>query len=92
MITYQEELFTPSRDNTFKQLEQQEIQQQIESALLGLSEMQRAAFVLRHYEGQDLQSIADTLGCERGSVKTHLYRAVVILRTKLASLKENCSR
>ena len=52
MITYQEELFTPSRDNTFKQLEQQEIQQQIESALLGLSEMQRAAFVLRHYEGR----------------------------------------
>jgi RNA polymerase sigma-70 factor (ECF subfamily) len=71
-----------------EQAEQMEIQERIEHALLGLTETQRAAFILRHFEGQDLKDIAATLGCETGTVKTHLYRAVQVLRKSLSSLKE----
>jgi RNA polymerase sigma-70 factor (ECF subfamily) len=63
-------------------------QQQIESALASLSLAQRAAFVLRHYEGESIDAIAEHLNCNRGTVRTHLYRAIKALRTKLAALKE----
>lgn len=48
-----------------------------------VSAIQRAAFVMRHMEGESLQTIATALGCSEGTVKTHIHRAVMALRKAL---------
>lgn len=48
-----------------------------------LSRQQRAVFMLRFVEEMELQEIASVLGLQVGSVKTHLFRAVQTVRTKL---------
>ena len=57
-------------------------------ALLGpameeLSEMERAAFVMRHYDGRSIDEISKTLGVERGAAKHSVFRAVQKLRRAL---------
>jgi RNA polymerase sigma-70 factor (sigma-E family) len=49
-------------------------------ALARLSYPQRAALVLRYYEGMREREIADALGCPPGTVKSHLYRGLEQLR------------
>ncbi|MBW2451422.1 MAG: RNA polymerase sigma factor, partial [Deltaproteobacteria bacterium] len=53
---------------------------QLQQFLKQLSPRQQAVFVLRHYEGLSLDEIADHLGLETGTVKSHLHRAVSHLR------------
>ncbi|MDP8246161.1 MAG: RNA polymerase sigma factor [Candidatus Hinthialibacter antarcticus] len=58
-------------------------------ACLGLlSEAQRAAFTLRHYEGAAYAEIAQALQCSEGTVKTHIHRAARVLRKALAPYQE----
>jgi RNA polymerase sigma-70 factor, ECF subfamily len=52
-----------------------------------LSQQQRAVFVLRFVEEMELNEIASVLGLQVGSVKTHLFRAVQAVRTKLRDLR-----
>jgi len=52
-----------------------------------LSQQQRAVFLLRFVEEMDLNEIASALGLQVGSVKTHLFRAVQTVRTKLRNLR-----
>ncbi len=56
------------------------------AALRKLSERQRSVFVLRHYEDLSLEEIARLLGLDVGTVKAHLARALVKLRTELRDL------
>jgi RNA polymerase sigma factor (sigma-70 family) len=49
-------------------------------ALAGLSYPQRAALVLRYYEGLGEREIASLLGCRPGTVKSHLHRGIAPLR------------
>lgn len=65
-----------------------EIEARIQKALPVLSESQRSVFVLRHYQGLQLNEIADELGCTVGSVKVHLFRALKKLREQLKDLHE----
>lgn len=59
------------------------------SACLGLlSETQRAAFTLRHYEGAAYAEIAQALKCSEGTIKTHIHRAARVLRKALAPYQE----
>ncbi len=58
----------------------------IADALERLSEKQKAAFVLRHYEGLDFEEIAAALGIDTGTAKTHLKRAFEKLRKELEDL------
>lgn len=44
---------------------------------------QRAAFMLRYVEEQSLEEIAAALGCEVGTVKSHLARAVAAVRREV---------
>jgi RNA polymerase sigma-70 factor (ECF subfamily) len=58
------------------------------TAILGvafdeLSEMERAAFVLRHYEGLSIEEISATLGVQPGAAKHSVFRAVQKLRRAL---------
>lgn len=55
----------------------------LEPALKRLSEMERAAFVLRHYEGCDIEEIARTLGVHSNAAKHSVFRAVQKLRRAL---------
>ena len=52
-------------------------------ALGELSEMERAAFVLRHYEGVSIEEIASTLGVAPGAARHTVFRAVQKLRRAL---------
>ena len=64
-----------------------EIDARVREAMTKLSESQRTAFVLRHYEGLTMNEIAPVLGCSVGSVKVHLFRALRRLRAQLGDLE-----
>lgn len=52
-----------------------------------LSATERAAFVLRHWEGQGLNEIAQTLSMNSGQCKQAIFRAVRKLRGALESVR-----
>lgn len=60
-----------------------QIGERLEPALAQLSEMERAAFVLRHYEGLGIEQISETLGVQPGAAKHSVFRAVQKLRRAL---------
>jgi RNA polymerase sigma-70 factor (ECF subfamily) len=60
----------------------------LEPAMASLSEIERAAFVLRHYEGCDIEQIALTLGVRPGAAKHSVFRAVQKLRKAMQPLRE----
>jgi len=53
------------------------------SAVRNLSERQRMVFLLRFVEEMQLQEIAAVTGMKEGTVKSHLFRALQIVRAKL---------
>lgn len=63
--------------------ESEQIAGLLEPALKRLTEMERAAFVLRHYEGCGIEEIARTLGVESNAAKHSVFRAVQKLRRAL---------
>ena len=63
-----------------------EIRQRTEAALADLSPSERAAFVLRHYEGRSIAEISSTLGKRDNATKQSIFRAVRKLRIALAPL------
>ena len=60
-----------------------ELAEQLQPALAELSEMERTAFVLRHYEGCDIDQIACMLGVRPNAAKQTVFRAVQKLRRAL---------
>lgn len=71
---------TPSPE---RQARSRQINELLEPALERLSEMERAAFVLRHYDGCDIEEIARTLGVQANAAKHSVFRAVQKLRRAL---------
>lgn len=61
----------------------------IEQLLHTLPEQQRAVVLLRYQEDLDPQQIAQTLGMPLATVRSHLHRAIQLLRSKAGqTLKE----
>ena len=60
-----------------------QLRQHVEAAMGGLTELERAAFVLRHFEGLSLEEIGGALGISMNSVKQGIFRAVQKMRTAL---------
>jgi RNA polymerase sigma-70 factor (ECF subfamily) len=52
-------------------------------AMQALSEDQKAAIILKEYQGLTFQEIADLLGCPLSTVKTRLYQGLTVLRREL---------
>jgi RNA polymerase sigma-70 factor (ECF subfamily) len=59
----------------------------IERALHELPTLQRAVVILRHLDGLSTAQVSSILRCSEGTVKTHLFRGLKKLRSKLAFLK-----
>jgi RNA polymerase sigma-70 factor (ECF subfamily) len=60
-----------------------EVQERVSSAMAGLSAMERAAFVLRHFEGQSIEDISRSLGLKTNAAKHSIFRAVRKMRLAL---------
>jgi RNA polymerase sigma-70 factor, ECF subfamily len=60
-----------------------EVQQRINGAMGSLSQMERAAFVLRHFEGQSIDEISRALGLKANAAKHSIFRAVRKMRIAL---------
>jgi RNA polymerase sigma-70 factor (ECF subfamily) len=59
------------------------IQQLMHAALQEMTVKQRTALVLRYFENMPTAEIARTLGCTKGTVRTHIRRSLLALRAKL---------
>lgn len=64
--------------------DQRDSRRRLETALLRISERERAVFVLRELEGLDTPQVARALGITRITVRRHLGRARAHLRELLA--------
>jgi RNA polymerase sigma-70 factor (ECF subfamily) len=64
-----------------------EIQEQVETALGRLTPLERAAFTLRHLEGQSIEEISTTLGVGSNAAKQSIFRAVHKLRQVLEPMR-----
>ncbi len=60
-----------------------ELRGQVAAALDTLSATERAAFVLRHFEGRSIEEIGKTLGLRASATKNSVFRAVRKLRHAL---------
>ena len=56
-------------------------------AVKDLSAHQRTVFVLRFVEEMELEEIATTIGMNLSTVKSHLYRALAVIRERLGETK-----
>jgi len=60
-----------------------QITDRVNAALNELSAQERTAFVLRHFEGQSIQEIGESLGTGTNATKHSIFRAVQKLRKSL---------
>jgi len=60
-----------------------EVQDRINSAMSSLSHRERAAFVLRHFEGHSIDDISRSLGLKTNATKHSIFRAVRKMRAAL---------
>jgi RNA polymerase sigma-70 factor (ECF subfamily) len=60
-----------------------QVRQRLDAALGELSDQERTAFLLRHFEGQSIEEIGQVLGTAASATKNSIFRAVRKLRAAL---------
>ena len=68
-----------------------QVRERVDAALVGLSDLERTAFVLRHCEELSLAEISSTLDITVSATKQAVFRAVKKLRSELAALPRTAS-
>lgn len=63
-----------------------QIQQRVSAAMEELSDLERSAFILRHFEGLSIEEIGGMLGTSLNATKHSIFRAVQKLRKRLEPL------
>jgi hypothetical protein len=63
-----------------------EIDRRVQAALEGLTSEERAAFLLRHYDGCSIGEICDALGLKASAAKHAVFRGVRKMREALRPL------
>jgi RNA polymerase sigma-70 factor, ECF subfamily len=63
-----------------------EVRDRVAGAMSSLSAMERAAFALRHFEGQSIDEISRALGLKSNATKHSIFRAVKKMRVALEPL------
>ena len=66
-----------------------EVQEQVTRAMRDLTPMERAAFILRHFEGHSIEEIGGALGLKANAAKHSIFRAVRKMRLALEPFVEN---
>ena len=74
-----------------RELARRQIDDRIRAAMAGLSEQERSAFVMRHFEGLSIDEIGRTLDLKASAAKHSVFRAVQKLRRSLEPLGETRS-
>ena len=86
-----EEIGTPGTQDTTQRTPERlmlstEVQDRITEAMSTLSQRERAAFVLRHFEGHSIDDISRSLGLKANATKHSIFRAVRKMRSALEPL------
>ncbi len=66
-----------------------EVQDKVTQAMDGLTHMERAAFALRHFEGQSIEEISRALNLKANAAKHSIFRAVRKMRLALEPFVES---
>jgi len=78
----------PSQERT---VYRRQVRERVESALSCLSDLERSAFVLRHFEELSLAEVSESLDTTVSATKQALFRAVKKLRKSLAPVEGSAS-
>jgi RNA polymerase sigma-70 factor (ECF subfamily) len=65
-----------------------EIRERLRDAIETLSPRQKAVFTLKHFEELSIPEIAELMGLDSGTVKSHLFRAAQKIRESLRDLRK----
>ena len=76
----------PAVPETLNAGEQIDLREQTEAAMMKLSETERSALLLRHFEGHSIKEIAQILDISSGACKQTVFRAVRKMRIALRPL------
>jgi RNA polymerase sigma-70 factor (ECF subfamily) len=80
-------LALPSGDPTPERVAMSgQVRERVAEAMDELSDSERTAFVLRHFEGMGMEDVGRVLGCQPGAAKHSVFRAVRKLRRALEPL------
>lgn len=74
---------------TDERAERSQMQQHIEASLDVLSDRERTAFVLKHYNDMTIKDVAAAMDVADGTVKSMLYRATRKLRDELSFYRDD---
>jgi len=78
--------FNQTKDQKIDQEDQLDLNRQLQSALKGLTDVERLAFTLKHHQGYSIAEISKTLKLNNNACKQTIYRAVQKLRNKLSPM------
>ena len=74
----------PSTDPSAERLVMSaEVRERVQTTMNDLTEKERAAFVLRHYEGLSIDEVARAMNLKANAAKNNIFRAVQKLRRAL---------
>ena len=77
-----------ANDDPAEKVLTREREQAVTRAIASLDELHRSVLVLRDIEGMDYDEISEVLSCPRGTVKSRLHRARLVLREKLKDMMQ----